>query len=312
MVKKLLKEKDGKIFLKDIKILKNPEKLKAVLHPTRWVILNELSKNEMYPSNIAKKLGIHEQKIYYHINILKRAGLIEIVKKEEKKGALARYFKTIYPSLGVELPFGERSISSLALHNIDERLKKFYYPFIRDNEFNAFIVVGSPDAHGPFKASAKDTHYAAYLGIFLGQFAELPDYNIKLDVDVKIQKEEKSNLILIGGPGTNLITSEINKNLKIKFNERNYWVDLISKKTGKKYTSENCGIIAKISNPWEKGNSILILAGLGKGGTKSAVLAVTKFWEKTLKDYKGGNLIKVVQGYDLDGDGKIDSIEILE
>jgi hypothetical protein len=37
------------------------------------------------------------------------------------------------------------------------------------------------------------------------------DFAIKLDVDVKAEKEEKNNLILVGGPGTNLLTQEINE-----------------------------------------------------------------------------------------------------
>jgi Ca2+-binding EF-hand superfamily protein len=48
-------------------------------------------------------------------------------------------------------------------------------------------------------------------------------------------------------------------------------------------------------------------------GTKACVLALTNFWEKTLKNYKGNEAFaKVVQGFDLDGDGKVDSIEVLE
>ena len=43
------------------------------------------------------------------------------------------------------------------------------------------------------------------------------DFAVKLDVDVKVEKEEKNNLILVGGPGTNLLTQEINDYLPIKF-----------------------------------------------------------------------------------------------
>ena len=43
------------------------------------------------------------------------------------------------------------------------------------------------------------------------------EFAVKLDVDVKVEKEEKNNLILVGGPGTNLLTQEINEYLPIKF-----------------------------------------------------------------------------------------------
>src|SRR4030067_873445 len=81
------------------------------------------------------------------------------------------------------------------------------------------IVVGSPTPHGPFKTSARDGHYAAHLTFFLGQFAKMPtEFAIKLDVDVTAEKEEKNNLILVGGPGTNLLTQEINEYLPVRFN----------------------------------------------------------------------------------------------
>ena len=79
-------------------------------------------------------------------------------------------------------------------------------------------MVGSPKPHGPFKTSARDGHYAAHLALFLGQFAKMPqEFAVKLDVDVKAGKEEKNNLIFVGGPGTNLLTQEINDYLPIKF-----------------------------------------------------------------------------------------------
>jgi hypothetical protein len=42
-------------------------------------------------------------------------------------------------------------------------------------------------------------------------------------------------------------------------------------------------------------------------------LAVTNFWQKTLQAYHDeGTFAAVVQGYDLDGDGKVDSVEVSE
>ena len=41
-----------------------------ILGSLSWKILTMLSKKEMYPLEIAKQLGMHEQKIYYHIRKL--------------------------------------------------------------------------------------------------------------------------------------------------------------------------------------------------------------------------------------------------
>ena len=57
----------------------------------------------------------------------------------------------------------------------------------------------------------------------------------------------------------------------------------------------------------------MILAGIRFNGTKSAVLALTRFPDKILEKYSGEeNWSCVVKGIDFDGDGKIDSVEVLE
>ena len=155
--------------------------------------------------------------------------------------------------------------------------------------FDGKIVVGSPQPHGPFKTSARDGHYAAHLALFMGQFAKMPtEFAVKLDVDVKVEKEEKNNLILVGGPGTNLLTQEINEYLPIKFimqsSEQGFLLGgLTSKITGRTYTSDGAGVIAKIINPWDKTKRIIVIAGNKAVGTKACVLALTNFWKKTLQ-----------------------------
>jgi DNA-binding transcriptional ArsR family regulator len=321
MNKKLLLDEEGKTQkIKEIAILEDSQKLKMILDKLSWKILAMLSEKEMYPLELAKKLGIHEQKVYYHIRKLARAGAITVVREEEKKGATAKYYKTVSTAFGIELPQGYMAIQRLSLIGMDEKIRKFFKEFIgKDGVFEGKIVVGSPTPHGPFKTSARDGHYASYLTFFLGQFANMPEeFAIKLDVDVKAEKEEKNNLILVGGPGTNLLTQELNDYLPIRFNmrpsEQGYlFGGLASRKTSNIYTADAVGLIAKIVNPWDKTKRIIVLAGNKAVGTKACVLALTNFWKKTLKNYAGGDkFAAVIQGFDLDGDGKVDSIEVLE
>jgi DNA-binding transcriptional ArsR family regulator len=321
MNKKLLLHEEGKRQrVKEIAILEDPQKLKMILNRLSWKILVMLSEKEMYPLEIAKKLGIHEQKVYYHIRKLARAGAITIAKEEEKKGAIAKYYKVVSPAFGIELPQRYKTLERLSLLSMDERIQKFFEGFVKeDGTFEGKIVVGSPMPHGPFKTSARDGHYASHLTFFLGQFAKMPeDFAIKLDVDVKAEKEEKNNLILVGGPGTNLLTQELNDYLPIRFNmqpsEQGFlFGGLVSRKTSTVYTADAVGLIAKIVNPWDNNKWVIVLAGNKAVGTKACVLALTNFWKKTLKDYDGKDAFAtVIQGFDLDGDGKVDSIEVLE
>jgi DNA-binding transcriptional ArsR family regulator len=321
MKKKLLLSGGRRRYkVKDIAVFDDPKRLGAFLSDISWRILQLLSEKEMYPMEIARKLGVHEQKIYYHIRKLAKAGAIKVVREEGKMGAMAKYYSAAFPAFGVELPFGYKKIKTVSIPVPDERVRRFLSPFLRgDGVFDGKIVVGSPDPHGPFKARARDGHYASYLALFLGQFVELPEeFAIKLDVDVKAEKAEESNMILVGGPGTNLVTQEVNEFMPIRFNmmpsEHGFLLGgLISEKTGNTYTADTVGVISRIVNPWSEERRIIVLAGNKAVGTKACVLALTRFYKDSLRKF--GNeepFAAVIQGFDLDGDGKVDSIEVLE
>ncbi|MCW3979903.1 MAG: helix-turn-helix domain-containing protein [Candidatus Bathyarchaeota archaeon] len=320
MKKKFLMTNDRTLReIKEIAIYTNPEKLKLLLNKLTWKVLLTLGEEEMYPMEMAKKLGIHEQKIYYHIRKLAEANAIRKVREEERKGAVAKFYRTSFPAFGIELPFGGHKQKRPQINLPSDKLRQFLNPFVKDNSFDGKIVVGSPDPHGPFKTIARDGHYASYLAFFLGQYAKLPDeFAIKLDVDVKAEKEEKNNLVLVGGPGTNLLTQEINSHLPIRFNmtpsEQGFLFNgLVSLQTKNVYTSDSMGLVAKIRNPWRKESRVMVFAGNKAVGTKGCVLALAKFSEQVLDKYEDQeSFAAVIQGFDLDGDGKVDSIEVLE
>jgi DNA-binding transcriptional ArsR family regulator len=321
MEKKLLLQDDGHTQkVKEISIMRDAQKLQMILGKLSWKILTMLSDEEMYPLEIARKLGAHEQKVYYHIRKLAKAGAIKVEREEKKKGATAKYYKTVSPAFGIEFPKGYKTIQNLSLQSMDEQIQRFFKEFVNGNgTLEGKIVVGSPTPHGPFKTSARDGHYAAHLTLFLGQFVKMPaDFAIKLDVDVKAEKEEKNHLILVGGPGTNLLTQEINDYLPVRFNMQSsnqgfLLGGLSSKKTSRVYTADATGLIAKIVNPWDTTKRIIVVAGNKAVGTKACVLALTNFWKKTLQEYRGEDTFAtVIQGFDLDGDGKVDSIEVME
>lgn len=320
MNKKILLQDVGSIQqVKEITMVTDARKLKMMLGDLSWKILTILSKKEMYPLEIAKQLGMHEQKVYYHIRKLAKTGAITVTREENKKGATARYYKASSSAFGIEFSGGYKAAQNICMLNIDEKIRIFFNEFSNNGVFDGKIVVGSPQAHGPFKTSARDGHYAAHLTLFLGQFTKMPtEFAVKLDVDVKAEKEEKNNLILVGGPGTNLLTQEINEHLPIKFimqsSQQGFLLGgLSSEKTGQNYTSDVSGLVAKIVNPWDSSKRIVVLAGNKAVGTKACVLALTNFWKKTLEKYQNQDTFAVViVGFDLDGDGKVDSIEVRE
>lgn len=297
-------------FGKDVLIVTNPRGFRSVLNENCLRIIKHLSKKEAYPAKIAKEQAINIQKVYYYIAILKKAGLVKLVKEEEIKGARAKWYKLITPVIALELSSSKGTKQKYVM--MDEKLRDFFKPAIHDGKLDATFVVGSPEPHGPYKASARDGHYAIQLGLMVGQFLTGIDrFAVKLDVDVKSEGVERGNMILIGGPGVNTIVADINRKLPIKFDERNYWAGIVS--STNVYTADSCGIVAKIRNPFNKQRTIHVFAGLRALGTKAAIMAITKDYDRVLRDYRGEDeWACVVRGYDLDADGKIDSIEVLE
>lgn len=287
----IAKEENGKFYT-----LPTIEVRNFVTSELAIKILRALARKPSYPKEIAKLLKEDEQKIYYHIRNLEKNGLIRVVRKEERGAALAKYYALTKPSFTMRF-------RDLQPAEKIPRTNEFLYPFIIDGRFNARIVVGSPDPHGPERARSRDAYYAIDLGLFLGTFLINTNASVKLDVDMH-SHDLKENLIIIGGPVINRITRLINNKLSIRFDRKKNIYSSISKKT---YRSDECGFIVKRDNPYDKEKKILVIAGKRYSGTRAAILAfLQNFDELSKKDSC------VVEGIDEDGDGVIDSVKILE
>jgi len=304
----LVKEKDGKLYYSPGIILDNPESISLVNHNIRIRILESLSKKPMYPAELAKEMKLHEQKIYYHIKQLVNAGILEIVEKKEIRGTIAKKFAPKSMNFAVSLSKEWAALDQLVKEK-DSSVTNFFDPFIKDSVLNADIVVGSPDPHGPLKARARDGHYAIELALFLGSLCTAEDsFSVKLDVDVDLKTS--GNLIVVGGPVTNLICQKVNDFLPAKFSDKKPWG--ISS-NGNNYTEDTAGLIARIPNPYNPDAKIIMIAGIRYIGTKAAVMALTKSTKKIIEDFHAQKeFFKIIQGFDMDGDGKIDSVEVLE
>lgn len=314
-IARLIKKKDGNYYVKDVVLEEHPEKLKGLLNKTRWDILKMLAERPRYPAEMAKKLGVHEQKVYYHIKQLRKNGLIEVDSTSEKGGALAKYYSVKEYGFALELPYGDEKLMDFPIQEQNKKVTQFLTPFIKNGELNAKIVVGSPDPHGPNQTRARDGHYANDLSFFLGQYATAPEvFSTKLDVDVKAEKDYRANLICIGGPLTNMVTDKFNRYLTVRFESEKFpYRKMTSKKTGKDYVEDSVGAIQKIVNPEDQEKRVLVLSGVRYVGTKASVLALSHYPGEVLESYNGeDNWACVVKGKDMDGDGKIDDIEVLE
>ncbi len=270
-------------------------------------VLAELGKKPQCAMDIARKLKEHEQKIYYHLRRLEKSGVIRLLKREERVGGLAKIYQVSHPYISVKLFDGE-GISDM---NTKPKEVDFFKSFIKNGKLDGLIVVGSPDHHGKYGATASDGSVAIDLALMLGSFLQKVTPNYKLDTEFK-ESDFKENLILVGGPKANIVIDRINTKLPIYFDTKNEF-NIVSSFTKSVYGEDNIGIIVKMKNPFAKDKEILVLSGKRFRGTRAAILGLMKY----LKKLEDGNkfeegIARVVQGIDKDADGIIDDVEFLE
>lgn len=274
-------------------------------------IIGRLVNGPDYPSHIARELKVYHQTVYYHMRKLEKAGLVKKVGHMVVRGGSADLYALATDGYAVEFDVKSEPFEGVLSASRSRALGRFLEEFISSGELDGWIVVGSPEPHGPNRTQGRDAHYAVQLGFALGQFVRLPTkFPVKLDVDLKNEKLERSNLLIIGGPRTNLVASEVNAHLPVRFSEESFWGSLVDEE-GKRYLSDRDAIIVKVRNPWNPERVCVIIAGLSGAATKAAIIGVTNFADQVLEGYRQGDYAVVLRGTDLDGDGKVDSVEVL-
>ncbi len=288
----------------------SPDTFRPAFSRVGWSILRLIAKKPSYPAEIARELNIHHQTAYYHIHRLERAGLIKKQRTTEVRGGKAVLYRVVSDGCAVE--FSEQGTSKKKIRAARPKFLSFFNEFVGSGDLEGWIVVGSPVPHGKNNTQARDGHYAVQLGFALGQHVALPQkFPVKLDVDVKAERLEQSNMVLVGGPRTNILTEEINKSLPFRFEQEGFWNSIVDD-SGKKYTSEYDSIVAKVKNPWDRTKVCVVVAGISGAGTKAGIIAITNQSESILSEYTSGETALILRGRDRDGDGKVDSAELLK
>jgi len=256
--------------------------------------------------DLARRLGLHEQKVYYNLRRLEKAGIIKLLKTEARTGGTAKIFTLAEPVVSVKL--AENTFMTTDLKVTVKNLE-LLRPFINNGKLNAKIILGDTYSHGEYDAAAVEGPYAFDFALLLGAHLtnpQSPNYVFDTEVD---NDDLKDNLILIGKFKTNIIIQKLNSHLPVYFDTKS-GVRIISKITKKVYDDPRYGLILKMNNPFNKNKKILLIGGIGRRGVQSAILAFTKHPDK-LSENKG-TIIRVVKGYDKDGDKIIDSVKFLE
>lgn len=303
-------EKKGKEIFSIPARLASEKQLKAASSHLARRILDELAKNPSHPRALAKLLKVHEQKVYYHIRKLEKARLIEVTKRLELQGTTANVYGVTSPAFVLALKdFSESPDFSQS----DELSREFLEPIVDNGQLNGIIVVGSPDPHGPEMARSRDGYYGIDFGLFLGTFlSNVSQLSVRLDTEVR-KEDLDNNLILIGGPVVNTVTSRANFNMPIFFDPKKNWA-IHSEISGETYREDAAGIIVKMKNPFNPKKWVLVIAGKRYAGTRAVMIAFLRYFNEIVKGNKKNPKVfaKVVEGLDRDADGIVDDVKFVE
>lgn len=300
------KDADGMGSLPAMEV--TPVQARAMSSVLAQRILAALAKEDGYPKALARKLRVHEQRIYYHINRLHEAKVIVPSRKEYVQGANAVYYALAKPAFVIKLRGFDKAHKILT--GADAGILA---PFVKDGSFDGIVVTGSPDPHGPSMARSRDSVHAMDLVMFFGSFLSHAR-ELVMRVDTEVTEEElRQNLIVIGGPIVNALTARLNSRLPIRFDgETNHAIR--SSLSGKTYTSESVGMVVRVANPWNPLKYVLVVAGTRGAGTRAVVLAFLKHFD----ELSAGNstdprvLARVVEGVDRDANGVVDDAVMVE
>lgn len=299
-------------LVKRVLVSEKPDGFRPAAGKMGQRILTLLSTGPKYPAEMARSLHVYYQNVYYHTAKLERAGLITRVRSEHIHGGEANLFALASDGYAVEFPVKGEPMPTLKSSGRSKALGRFFEEFINEGEFDGWIVVGSPMQHGEAGTQARDGHYAIQLGFALGQFVTLPaKFPVKLDVDLRAEKLTGYNLIIVGGPRNNSLAEDLNSHLAVRFSQGGFWSSIVDQ-DGKSYASELDCIVEKVRNPWEPNRVCVIMAGLTGAGTKAAIIGVCNFAESLFEGYRSGDFAVLLRGVDRDGDGKVDSVDVLK
>lgn len=91
-----------------VRVLDDPARIRAALSPLRRRLLGELHEPQS-ASSLAERLGMPRQRLGYHLRVLEREGLVELVEERQRRGFRERLLRTTARALVVDPQVLERA-----------------------------------------------------------------------------------------------------------------------------------------------------------------------------------------------------------
>ena len=93
--------------MKDISVLSDLEKVKAICDPLRIKLLKLLIQQDLTAKQLASQVHQSSSKIHYHVKELEKQGLIELVHTVEKGGILEKYYRAVANNYFIDQSLGD-------------------------------------------------------------------------------------------------------------------------------------------------------------------------------------------------------------
>jgi len=97
--------------MQDVHFIEKAEEAAEILKPARIEILSQLAEPITCPE-LARELGMTTQKVNYHMNILKEAGLVRLVEERRKRGTV----EGVYQAVAKSFWFSPKLVSRMGDH----------------------------------------------------------------------------------------------------------------------------------------------------------------------------------------------------
>ena len=112
-----LKQAERRTKIKLVQIVGDPSTAKLISDPMRRAILNLLRRQSLTGAELAESLGLTDATVNYHIQLLRRGGLLVVARKEEEEHGIMQKFYA--PSAYLYLP---------DVANLPKEVARYYYP----------------------------------------------------------------------------------------------------------------------------------------------------------------------------------------
>lgn len=90
------------------KPIRTLRQVKALAHPLRLRILEELAAAPHTPKQVAGILGRKPTGLYHHVRVLEEAGLVRVTETRRKRGTIEKYYRAVASGVRVDPGVFER------------------------------------------------------------------------------------------------------------------------------------------------------------------------------------------------------------